>query len=205
MVPKILKWAREIQALAQTSNTYAENDFQRERYNRLNVIAAEMISDHSHLELQPLIDAFQSQVGYATPKLDVRSAIFKGDRILMVRERIEDGWCMPGGWVDVGDIPSQAAVRETKEESGFDVRVNNLIGVYDTNRFEPLDVFHAYKLVFLAEITGGEATTSNETSEVRFFSREDIPSNLSGSRTTIRQIQDAYAVLSDPNIPTVFD
>lgn len=205
MVPKILKWAREIQALAQTSNTYAENDFQRERYNRLNVIAAEMISDHSHLELQPLIDAFQSQVGYATPKLDVRSAIFKGDRILMVRERIEDGWCMPGGWVDVGDIPSQAAVRETKEESGFDVRVNNLIGVYDTNRFEPLDVFHAYKLVFLAEITGGEATTSNETSEVRFFSREDIPSNLSGSRTTIRQIQDAYAVLSNPNIPTVFD
>ncbi|MBW8009867.1 MAG: NUDIX domain-containing protein [Chloroflexi bacterium] len=205
MVPKWLEWAREIQALAQTSNMFAENDFQRQRYDRLEVIAAEIISEHTHLERQLLVDSFQAQVGYATPKLDVRSAIFRDNRLLLVRERVVDGWCMPGGWVDVGDVPSQAAVRETKEESGFDVQVTRLNGVYDTNRFEPLEVFHSYKLVFLAEIIGGEATTSNETSEVAFFGRKEIPENFAGSRTTTRQINDAYTALADPTLPTIFD
>ena len=205
MVPKWLQWAREIQALAQTSTMYAENDFQRQRYDRLAVIAAEMISAHTQIDLEALSVSFQAQVGYATPKLDVRSAVFKDDKLLMVRDRVVDGWCMPGGWADVGDVPSQAAERETKEESGFDVQVTRLIGVYDTNRFEPLEVFHAYKLVFLAEITGGEATTSNETSEVSFFGYEQIPDNFAGSRTSIRQIKDAYAVRSDPSLPAVFD
>ena len=205
MVPKWLEWAREIQALAQTSDMFAENDFQRQRYDRLEVIAAEIISEHTHLGHQLLVDSFQAQVGYATPKLDVRSAVFRNGKLLMVRERVADGWCMPGGWVDVGDVPSLAAVRETKEESGFDVQVTRLNGVYDTNRFEPLEVFHSYKLVFLAEIIGGEATTSMETSEVSFFEREEIPENFAGSRTTKHQINDAYAALADPSLPTVFD
>jgi len=112
---------------------------------------------------------------------------------------------MPGGWADVGDIPSKAAERETWEESGFRVRARRLVGVYDANRTNPLEVFHAFKIIFLCDILDGRARPSNETSDVAFFSPEDIPDTLSGERTTQRHIKDAFTLLEDPDCPTVYD
>lgn len=184
---------------------YAMNDFQRQRYNRLNEIAADIVSAHTGLGNEPLLTSFQSQVGYATPKLDVRTAAFKNSKILMVREKLDGGWCLPGGWIDVGDIPSKAAERETWEESGFKVKAARLIGVYDANRFEPLDLYHSFKLVFFADIIGGNPRTSDETSEVSFFAENETPTNLSGTRTTSQNINDAFLALHDQNCPSVFD
>lgn len=203
--PRWLVWAREIQALAQTGYHYANNDFQRERYTRLMEIAGEIIHEHAGLETIPLVEAFRAQIGYATPRVDVRGAVFQDGRLLMVRERSDGGWTMPGGWADVGDVPSQSAEREVWEEAGFRVRAHKLIGVYDANRVGPLELFHAYKLVFLCDILEGEPTPSDETSEVAFFRVEEIPSQLSGERTLPRHIQDAFAALVDPHLPTVFD
>ena len=112
---------------------------------------------------------------------------------------------MPGGWADVGDIPSRAAEREAWEEAGYSVKASRLIGVYDANRRGPLDLFHAYKLVYLCDLVGGEAAASYETEAVSFFAQEEIPINLSGERTQPRHILDAFAVLKDPSKPTVFD
>lgn len=203
--PRWLAWAREIQALAQTGAHYAENEYQRERYHRLTEIAAEIITEHSQLDYAPLLDAFQSQIGYATPRVDVRGAVFKDGKLLLVRERLDGGWTMPGGWADVGDIPSEAAEREVWEEAGFRVKARKVIGVYDANRVPPLDLFHAFKLLFFCELLDGAPTPSNETSEVAFFDRCEIPMPLSGERTQPRQIVDAFAALNDPSLPTVFD
>ena len=96
--PRWLEWAREIQALSQTGLFYAENDFERERHKRMGEIAAEMISDHSNLELNELVDIFDSQTGYATPRVDVRAAVFQDGKLLLVRELMDGGWTMPGGW-----------------------------------------------------------------------------------------------------------
>ncbi len=203
--PRWLKWAREIQALAQTGYHYSEDDYHRERYQRLMEIAAEIVSEHSTLEYASLLCDFRAQIGYATPRIDVRGAVFREGRLLMVKERLDNGWTLPGGWADVGDVPSEAVEREVWEETGFRVRTSKLIGVYDANRTGPLELFHAYKLVFLCDLVGGEAQTSNETSAVEFFAKDEIPTILSGERTKSRHIQDAYAMLSFPDIPTIFD
>lgn len=203
--PRWLEWAREIQALSQTGSHYSENEYQRERYHRLVEIAAEIVNEHSDLENGPLIDVFHAQSGYATPRVDVRGAVFQDGKLLLVRERADGGWTMPGGWADVGDVPSEAAEREVWEEAGFHVKARKVIGVYDANRVGPLELFHAFKIIFLCELVSGEARSSNETSEVRFFGPDEIPDALSGERTRPRQILDAFSALNHPDIPTVFD
>ena len=203
--PKMLEWAREIQALAQTGLHYAQDDYQRERCRRLMEISAAMISANANVEFLPLMQSFQSQLGYATPKIDVRAAAFRDGKLLLVRERIDGGWTLPGGWADVGDVPSLAAEREAWEEAGFRVKARKVIGLYDANRTGPLEIFHAFKIVFLCELISGEARPSMETSEVGFFGREELPSVLSGERTRPRHIEDAFKTLANPDCLTVFD
>lgn len=203
--PQWLAWARQIQALAQTGDMYAQDQFQRQRYARLSEIAAEIVHTHTQLPTDDVQHEFRLQKGYATPKVDVRGAAFNDGRLLLVKEKVDGGWTLPGGWADVGDVPSKAAEREVWEEAGLEVQAARVIGVYDANHIGDLALFHAFKIIFLCEIIGGRARPSNETSEVRFFSRQQIPSNLSGERTKARQIADAFAALQDPSRPTVFD
>ncbi len=204
-LPRWLAWAREIQALAQSGNAYAVNEYQRERYRRLAEIAAEIISEHTGIKIEPLAAAFHAQTGYATPRIDVRGAVFQEGKILLVKERLDGGWTMPGGWVDVGDTPSGSAEREVSEEAGFRVKASRVIGVYDANRSDSLELFHAFKIVFLCNLIDGTARPSLETSEVVFFGPKEIPAHLSGTRTTPHHIRDAFAAHADPHRPTVFD
>jgi ADP-ribose pyrophosphatase YjhB (NUDIX family) len=204
-LPRWLDWAREIQALAQSGNAYAVNEYQRERYRRLAEIAAEIISEHAQIACEPLAAAFHAQIGYATPRIDVRGAVFKAGKLLLVKERLDGGWTMPGGWVDVGDTPSGSAEREIWEEAGFRVKADRVIGVYDANRTGSLELFHAFKIVFLCDLLAGEPRPSLETSEVAFFGPEEIPGQFSGTRTAARHVRDAFAALTDPSRPTVFD
>jgi len=141
-----------------------------------------------------------------TPKVDVRGAVFRGDEILLVREAIDGGWTLPGGWADVGESPSLAVEREVGEEAGLVVRAVRLIGVYDANRVPgSMELFHAYKILFLCEAIGGELHCSLETTQVGFFSEQAIPSPLSDHRTTPRHLRDAFAARRDPTTPAVFD
>ena len=204
LLPKWLEWAREIQALSQTGLHFAENHYQRERFSRLFEIAADIISVHSDLDQAELVEIFNDQIGYATPRIDVRGAVFQKGKLLLVCERADGGWTMPGGWADVGDVPSTAVEREVLEEAGFEVSAQRVIGVYDANRIRPLEIFHAFKIVFLCDILGGEPRTSNETSRVEFFSRDDIPKFLSGERTRQRHIEDAF-IANSGDQPTIFD
>lgn len=206
LAPRWLDWAREIQALAQTGSHYADNHYQLERNQRLMEIAAEIMAEHTGLGFEPLVQAFAVQAGYATPRVDVRGAVFDAQgRLLLVRERMDNGWTMPGGWADVGNVPSEAAEREVWEEAGFKVRARKLVGVYDANRVGPLELFHAYKLVFWCELIDGAPTPSNETSEVVFFAEDEIPTHLSQNRMLPHQIADAFASYRNPTCPTVFD
>lgn len=205
LTPRWLQWAREIQALSQTGLHFAENDYQRERYQRLIEIAAEIFSQYTDLDYHRLVDQFRKQIGYATPRVDVRGAVFRDDQLLLVRERMDERWTMPGGWADVGDVPSESVEREVWEEAGFRVKARRVIGVYDANRSGPLEVFHAFKIIFLCDLISGEPRPSKETSEVVFFGFQDIPDKLSGERTLPRHIADVFAAHADPDKGTVFD
>jgi ADP-ribose pyrophosphatase YjhB (NUDIX family) len=203
--PRWLEWAREIQALSQTGLTYNDDDYNTQRYQRLMEIAAEIVESHTGLSQEPLIQNFLAQPGYATPKVDVRGAAIRGGKILLVQERSDKGWCLPGGWADVGERPSEMVVREVWEESGFEVVARKMIGVYDANRSgTPMEFYHAYKIVFLCQITGGEARPSNETLAVDFFSFDDFPP-LSRNRTNERHLAEVLAHLQDANRPAAFD
>ncbi len=204
-IPRWLQWAREIQALSQTGLHYTHDLYEMQRYQRLIEIAAEMVQNHTELPKEPMIENFSWQPGYATPKIDVRGAVVRDGKILLVQEKTDQRWCMPGGWGDVGEIPSEMVEREVLEESGFVVEPVKLIGVYDANRDgRPLQFFHAYKIIFLCEIISGFARPSEETLAVDFFDFNELPP-LSSSRTNERHLADVLAHIKDGNKPAVFD
>ena len=199
-----LAWAREIQALSQTGLTYSTSDYETQRYRRLMEIAAEIAEDRGGLAKERLLEDFLAQPGYATPKVDVRGAVVRDEKILLVKERVDGRWCMPGGWADVGDGPSEMVVREVWEESGFQVVPRKVVGVYDANRQPPLEFYHAYKIVFLCDIVGGEARPSDETELVEFFEFDKLPP-LSSNRTNERHLAEVLAHVRDPDRPAAFD
>ena len=204
-MPQWLTWAREIQALSQTGLMYSKDDYDTQRYNRYAEIAAEISERSSNLQKDFLIKNFLRQPGYATPKVDVRGAVIKDNQILLVQERADERWCMPGGWADVGEGPSEMVIREGWEESGFKVPTKKIIGIYDANRNgRPIEFYHAYKIIFLCEITGGKARPSEETLAVDFFRFDDLPP-LSSSRTNERHLNDVLHHLKNSNYPTQFD
>lgn len=202
----LLAWTRQLQAIAQNGTTYAVNDYDRERYTHIRQIAAEMMTaTDSSLSPLHLAEFFSRETGHATPKVDVRAAVFRDDRILLVREISDGGWTLPGGWADVGDAPSLAAIREVREESGYDVKATKLVAAYDRDKHaHPPIPFHAYKLFFLCDLVGGEAKTSNETDGVDFFTEEKLPP-LSLTRTLPEQIALMFRHHRNPKLPTEFD
>ena len=153
--PKWLTWAREIQQLSQTGLAFAVTDYEKQRYKKLMEITAEMVEHYTDLKSEPVTKMLMAQPGYATPKIDVRAAVINDEgKILLVKEVMDKKWAMPGGWADVGDIPSEVAIRESKEESGYDVKPKKVIGVFDANRDgRPLEFFHAFKIIFLCRIS----------------------------------------------------
>jgi len=203
--PRWLEWAREIQALSQSGLTFTQNEYEIERYQRLSEIAAEIVANCTETPKELWQKNFLAQLGYATPKVDVRGAVIREGKILLVQERTDERWCMPGGWADVGEKPSGMVVREVWEESGFQVAPKKVIGVYDANRTgRPLEFYHAYKIVFLCDITGGEARPSNETLAADFFSFDNLPP-LSSNRTNEKHLAEVLAHVRDHNRLAAFD
>jgi ADP-ribose pyrophosphatase YjhB (NUDIX family) len=202
--PRWFKWAREIYSLSQAGITYSGNDYDIHRYKRLQEITAEMLACQSELSKETILSKFSMQAGYATPKTDVRGAVFRSGKILLVREKADGKWAMPGGWADIGDTPAVTVAREIREESGFTVRVEKLVGVYDANHTQPLEFFHAYKLIFLCSILSGEATPSYETPDVDFFGQNNLPP-LSENRTNNRFLDEVFAHYENAGRPTYFE
>jgi ADP-ribose pyrophosphatase YjhB (NUDIX family) len=204
--PQWLSWTKRLQAIAQTGLTFTRDQYDRERYEELRTIAAEMMAAGSGIpDSEIILNLFRGEYGYATPKIEVRGAVVRQGQILLVREREDGRWTMPGGWADVGESPTEMVVREVKEESGFDVAPRKLAALFDRNKHpHPPIATHAYKLYFLCELIGGEAMPSFETPEVRFFPRHELPP-LSAPRITQYQIEHMFEHAEHPEWPTTFD
>jgi ADP-ribose pyrophosphatase YjhB (NUDIX family) len=200
-----LDLARRLLALSQTGLHFTEGEFDRERYHDVAKIAAELIAAQSHAAPEQILATWQLEAGYATPKIDVRGACFRGGRVLLVRERGDGCWTLPGGWADVHDSPAQAIEREVVQESGFSARVTKLAAVYDRNKHDhPPYLFHVWKLFFLCDITGGSARHSLETDGVDWFALDALPP-LSTPRITAAQIRRMHDHHVDPALPADFD
>src|ERR1700756_1369571 len=203
----ILQWARKVQAIAQNGLTFSQDPFDRERFQQLQQLVTAILTTELQITPGQLQGLWLGDEGYATPKVDVRGAVFDQDKVLLVRERSDGQWTLPGGWVDIGDAPSFAVEREIREESGYLARAVKLAALYDRNNpahGHPPSILHIYKLFFLCELTGGEATTSSETDAVDFFPVNALPP-LSIGRVGRGQIERMYQHHLNRGLPTDFD
>ena len=202
--PKWIEWTREIFSLSQAGLAYSKNEFDLARYKRLQEITAEMIENGSEHSKESVLESFSMQAGYATPKIDVRGAIVHEGKILLIQERTDERWAMPGGWADLGDAPASVAEREVWEESGYRVKAEKVVAVIDANRIEPLEFYHAFKIIFLCKLIDGTPRTSNETMAVGFFNMNELPP-LSLFRTNEDMLREVFAHVEDPDRRTAFD
>lgn len=202
-----MPWVRSLRAISQNGLHFARDPFDTERYQQVREVAREILERHTSLTREDILRMDAADQGYATPKVDVRGAVFQDDRILMVSESADGGrWTLPGGWADPNETPGTAVVREIQEESGFQTRVLKLVGVYDRDRqgLTPPYPFHIFKLFFICEITGGSAQTSVETGDVRFFAEDQWP-ELSVGRVSPWLLRRCFEHHRHPEWPADFD
>jgi len=206
--PQWLAWAKRIQAIAQAGLTYSQSSYDQDRYQALRALSVEIMASHLELadgERPRLAELFASDYGYPTPKVDVRAFVAADGKILMVRERVDGRWSIPGGWADVGSSPAEMAVRETAEESGYQVKARRLLAVWDKARHNP-SPFPAdvYKLVVACDLVGGDGTAGSETLEVGWFAPDRLP-ELSVGRITAAQIHRLAELHAHPEFPPDLD
>ena len=203
--PGWLTTARELQAMAQIGLHYTKDPYDAQRYARLGVLATGMMAAGTSGAAEPIADLFSRETGYGAPKVAVRAACFRDERLLMVRETTDALWAVPGGWCDVNESARECIEREIYEESGYTARAVKLAAVWERSRHgHPPLPFTIYIMYFLCELTGGAPQTSIETSEIGFFSEDELPP-LSRGRIQPHQLRRMFAHHRQPDLPTEFD
>lgn len=201
---KWLSWAVELQAMAQTGLTYTRDRFDRERYERLRDIAAEMIAYKTDIPADRVRDLFCNETGYQTPKLETRAAIFREDKILLVQET--DGrWVLPGGWMDVDQSVGSNAVKEVREEAGLEARAELLIAVQDREKHnKPVYAHKVCKIFVLCTALGGAFRENSETIASGWFALDALPP-LAEEKIIFEQVKMCFDAYKAEHWVTQFD
>ena len=201
---KWIKWAMEIQSLAQVGLAYTNNAYDIERYERLREISAEMIEEKSNISLDKVNDLFCSETGYQTPKIDTRAVIFKNNKILLTHEN-NGTWSLPGGWCDVLESVKSNTIKEVKEETGLDVETLKIISVQDRNKHnKPIYAYGICKIFVLCNVIGGEFIKNIETTEIKYFSIDELPL-LAEEKSNKEQVEMCFKAYNDKNWQVQFD
>ena len=202
---KWLKWAIGIQSLSQIGLTYTKDVYDRERYQRLREISAEMLAKKTEVSIEKVKDLFCHETGYQTPKLDTRAAIFRNNKILLVHEN-NGTWSLPGGWCDVLESVKSNTEKEVREETGLNVKAVKIISIQDRNKHnKPVYAYGVCKIFVLCEVINGKFVENIETTEIRYFSLQDLPHNLAEEKTNKEQIEMCFKAYLNENWQTQFD
>lgn len=205
MNDKLLDFAMRIQSIAQAGLQYGKDKYDRERYEELRQIAAEMISEKTDIPMDRVYDIFCNETGYQTPKIDTRAAVFVDGRILLVHEN-NGTWSLPGGWCDVDQSVASNTVKEVLEETGLTVSAERLIAVQDWRKHNVTNyAYGIIKFFVLCRYEGGEFQENTETTETAFFGRDELPDELAVEKCTREQIKMCFEALDDPQAQTLFD
>src|SRR6478735_11360007 len=200
-----LAWVRRLQTITQAGLTYSRDPYDRQRYEQLQELTAEIAQSLTPNANEPWLEILRAEKGYATPKVDVRAVVEQNGKLLFMRESHDGLWSLPGGWADIGESPSQIAEREVLEETGYEVRASKLLALYDKARHEhPPEFWYCYKLFVRCELRGGVPTRGIETLDTNFFGVKELPP-LSTPRVTEAQVRRMFEHLAHPDPPTDFD
>ena len=206
----LLTYAQRLQALAQAGLAYPSTPYDLERYEEIRLLSARLLQELTDEPLERITRLFASEVGYPTPKVDIRAVVFRGENeILLVKEKIDGGrWSLPGGWADVGYTPSEVAVKEVREETGLLVRAVRLLALFDKRKHShPPQPWYVYKAFIRCEVEGGVLDdNTTETEGARWFSRLELHDiELSTDRVTASQLETMFKFASDPALATLCD
>ncbi|MEU3010080.1 NUDIX hydrolase [Nocardia asteroides] len=204
---QIRQHAMALAALAHNGLVFSTDVFDRQRYEQAKQIAADLLALISNDTVEDLQKNVYLEQGYMTPKVDVRGAVFdEQGRTLLIRDRSDEKWTLPGGWCDVLEPPSLAVEREVEEESGLAVRASKLVALHDRDvqGHQPAFPYHVYKLFFLCEIISHGQPSPVETMEVGWFDVDALP-DLSTTRVLDTQIRLLHEHWNKPDLPAVFD
>jgi ADP-ribose pyrophosphatase YjhB (NUDIX family) len=205
MATKWLEWATKLQSIAQAGLTFSENSYDLDRYKQIRALSVEIMNEYTGVSHERLTELFAGETGYQTPKTDIRSAVFKDDKILLVREKVDGAWALPGGWADVNSSPSESAVRECREEAGAIVKPKRIIAVHEASKHNnPLNPYSIYKIFFECELIETSFKENTETLEAEFFPLNGLPP-LSTDRTTAAQIEMCFNARIQDVVEPVFD
>lgn len=199
-----LDWAVKLQAIAQSGLHYGKDKFDLERYEQIRDIAAEMISYKTEIPIDKVKDLFCNEFGYQTPKLDTRAAIFKDNKILLVKES-NGKWSMPGGWVDVDLSLKESAIKEVWEEAGLKVMADKMIAIQDREKHNlPVYAYKICKVFVQCTVIEGNFQKNIETTDSGYFGLEELP-ELSEEKNTVDQIKMCFDAYHDENWKVMFD
>ncbi|EJQ43022.1 ADP-ribose pyrophosphatase [Bacillus mycoides] len=205
MTVKWIDWVKQIQSIAQAGLTYSKDVYDLERFQQLRDISIAMMSHYTKTDWEVVENLFASETGYQTPKVDIRAVIFQNEKLLFVKEKSDGKWALPGGWADIGYTPTEVAVKEVLEETGYKVDHFRLLAIFDKEKHQPSpSATHIYKVFIGCEIVGGEKKLSIETEDIDFFSENEIP-DLSIARNTEWQIKEMFAFMKDRNKEKILD
>ena len=200
-----LNIAKRLEAIAQIGLTYSQDDYNTERYQEIRDISHLIFNHYTDTPLEKIQNLFSMESGYPTPKMDIRGVIFKGEKILLVKEKLDGKWALPGGWADIGYTPSEVVEKEVKEEAGLEIVPVKLLAVYDKKcHGHPPSALHVYKMLIHCAIKGGTLKPGMETLEAKFFRQDELP-DLSVERNTPEQIHLLFKNRLNPDAPTLFD
>jgi len=205
METKWLSWAKRLQSIAQAGLTYSKDKYDIERFQQIRDISIEILNEYTEISNEKIKDLFCNETGYQTPKVDIRGAVFKDGKILLVKESIDGRWSLPGGWAEVNLSVKENVIKELREETGLNVVPKRLIAVLDRNKHNhPITPYGIYKIFVLCELIGGVFEKNIETVESGFFSLEDLPP-LSLGRVTKEQIAMCFEAKYNNNFTAIFD
>jgi len=203
---KLLELAKKIQSLAETGRHFSSNDYDLDRYNDIEQASVDLMETLSKGEPGQILKAIREDNGYKTPKVDVRAVVFnEKNEVLMVREKIDGCWSLPGGWADIGYTPTEVAVKETFEEAGMNVRPGELLAVLDKRSHNhPPDIYYIYKIFIRCYALDDHLQTGYETTDVGFFPEGSLPP-LSEPRNTPEQMEMVFSFSKNNNSKPFID
>jgi ADP-ribose pyrophosphatase YjhB (NUDIX family) len=205
MKKKWLEWAARLQSIAQAGLAFGENQYDLDRYQEIRNISVEILHEYTGISNAKIRDLFASETGYQTPKVDIRASVFKDNKILMVREKIDGAWSLPGGWADVNSSVSESAARECLEEAGAHVNPKRIIAIHQADRhFDFPYPYTVYKIFVECELIENNFLDNTETLEAGFFPIDSLPP-LSTERNTRDQIELCFEAKRHILFETVFD
>ena len=187
-----VKYLQRMIAITDTGLTFTKDPFDRERYEDLGGLLSEMLNQASDLDAEEVAEVLKPTSAYATPLMDVRAWIVEDEKICLVRGQGENSWALPGGFGEVGYSPIENILKEIEEETGFEAKVERLMAVFDTNRFQLQSKQYA-KFVFECKLLAGQFQENQEIADLQFFAIDQLP-NLSEKRITKEQIEILWQV-----------